>query len=154
MERRHVELLIPPLAYLARAIVGIALIAAGTVKAIHPGTFVSDIWSYRLLPEDWAPWIAAFLPWLEIVAGAALVTNRQRDGARVIAALLLVVFLAALTQAWARELDIACGCFGGAAPVNAGGANYAWLITRDLLLLGCLVFDRWVRRRTVCTKAA
>lgn len=140
------RILIKAAAYVARAILALALIAAGTVKIIHPATFVTDIWSYRLVPESWAYWIAAVLPWLEVVTGAALLTGRQLRGARAIAAGLLLVFLVALVISWVRGLDIACGCFGGDATTGTG-TNYPWLVFRDLLLLACLALDRVLERR-------
>lgn len=136
MEPHQRNALIRAIARVAQAVVGLAFVIAGTSKVVHPATFITDIWSYRLVPETWAYWIAATLPWIEIVSGAALITDRQRAGARVIAGALLVAFLAAILISWARGLDIACGCFGGAAA--SGGTNYPWLVTRDLLLLACL----------------
>lgn len=133
--------------YVGRAIVGLALIIAGTTKAVHPATFIADIWSYRLIPEAAAYWVAAFLPWLEIVTGAALVTGRQLRGARLFAWALLLVFLGAILVSWIRGLDIACGCFGGGATSGAG-TNYPWLVTRDLLLLACLAVDLIAAKRT------
>jgi uncharacterized membrane protein YphA (DoxX/SURF4 family) len=132
--------LIRTAAWLARAAVGLACVIAGTSKIVHPATFIADIWSYHLVPEIWAYWIAAFLPWLEVVIGAALITNRQRAGAPALAATLLLVFLVAIVLSWMRGLDIACGCFGGA----PGGetTNYPWLVTRDLLMLAGLGAER------------
>jgi len=134
--------------WLAGAVAGLALVVAGTAKAMHPATFVADIWSYHLVPESWAYWIAVFLPWLEIVAGAALITHRLHTGARLVAAGMFIVFAVALAISWARGLDVACGCFGGGPPSAAGATNYPWLITRDLLLLACLAVEPWLARRT------
>lgn len=144
MEPRQRIALIRAAAWLARAVVGVALIVAGTAKAVHPAAFIADIWSYRLVPEAWAYWVAAFLPWFELVVGAALITNRQRAGARVLAAALLLVFLAALVISWARGLDIACGCFGSTPA--AGGTDYLWLVGRDLALVACLAFGWFADR--------
>jgi len=146
MEPRARDTLTRGAGWLAGAVAGLALVIAGTTKAVHPATFVADIWSYQLVPESWAYWIAVFLPWLEIVAGAALITHRQRTGARLLAGAMLVVFVVALAISWARGLDIVCGCFGGS-PSSAGTTNYPWLITRDLLLLACLAVDPWLARR-------
>lgn len=136
MESERRVSLIRTAGWLARAAVGLAFVVAGTSKIVHPATFIADIWSYRLVPETWAYWIAASLPWLEVVLGAALVTNRQRAGAPVLAAALLLVFLVAILVSWIRGLNIACGCFGGAPAAEA--TNYPWLVTRDLLMLACL----------------
>jgi len=156
MEPGQHTALIRTVAWLARAVVGLVLVVAGTTKAIHPATFITDIWSYRLVPEPWAYWIAVFLPWLEIATGAALITGRQLRGARLSAAVMLLAFLIAILASWARGLDIACGCFGGASAAEA--TNYPWLVTRDLLLLACLgidwMADRWLARSAASKEAA
>lgn len=156
MDTRPGPALIRAAGFLARAVVGLAFLVAGTTKAVHPAVFIADIWSYRLVPESAAVWLAAFLPWLEIATGAALITGRQVNGARLVAALLLVTFLGAIALSWARGLDISCGCFGPAAD-GPSATDYPWLLTRDLLLIACLatepVLGFWRRRRRIAVPA-
>lgn len=116
-----------------RLIVGGVFLYAGWLKARDPGAFIRDLWGYRMLPDSAAYAVAAFVPYLEIVAGLALIAGRQRQGAHLLLGAMLVVFIVAVGAAWARGLDIACGCFG-ASPEGAR-ADYPWLIGRDLALL-------------------
>ena len=93
--------------FIARLLLASALIAAGWPKAVDPGAFIRDIWNFQLLPETWAYWIAALVPYLEIAAGLALLTGMQRRGAHMIVGVLLPVFLIFHTSAWARGLCMA-----------------------------------------------
>jgi uncharacterized membrane protein YphA (DoxX/SURF4 family) len=126
-----------------RLAVGAAFVYAGWLKSRDPGAFVRDIWNYHAVPEPWAYWIAAYLPHLEIVAGLALVTGLQRRGAHGILAALLAVFLGLLGWAWARGLDVDCGCFGAA----GSGSGPAGAVIRDLLLLCGIAASAWADRR-------
>lgn len=109
----------------ARALLAILLIAAGWPKARDPGAFIRDVWNFQLLPETWAYWVAAFVPYVEIIVGVALITGRQLRGAHVIIAGLLGVFVVFHAAAWARGLDVACGCFGAAAE-DSPALHPAW----------------------------
>lgn len=55
--------------------------------------------------------------------------------AAVATAVMLAVFIAAIASAWARGLQIDCGCFGGGGEVAAGQTAYASEIARDTALL-------------------
>jgi uncharacterized membrane protein YphA (DoxX/SURF4 family) len=122
----------------ARVSLASVLIAAGWPKAVDPGAFIRDIWNFRLTPEAWAYWIAALVPYLEIAAGLALLTGRQRRGAHVIIGVLLPVFLVFHASAWARGLDISCGCFGSAA-ANSTAWHPAWWLAL-IIAMGAALF--------------
>lgn len=119
-----------------RLLVAAVFLWSGTAKLLDPGQFIRDIWAYRLVPEAWAWWLAAYLPFLEITAALGLLTSRQRRGAHLLLAVMLIVFVLALGAAWARGLDISCGCFGNTGSGASSKPSYAWWILRDLLLLG------------------
>jgi hypothetical protein len=51
------------------------------------------------------------------------------------AAVLAAVFLVAVGSAWARGLQIDCGCFGGGGQVAAGRTAYPAEVARDAGLL-------------------
>jgi uncharacterized membrane protein YphA (DoxX/SURF4 family) len=113
--------------FVVRAMLAGTLIAAGWPKAAAPGAFIRDIWNFQLLPEPWAYWIAAVVPYLEITTGVALITGLQRRGAHVIVGALLLVFLGFHLSAWARGLDISCGCFGTAVPHSTAWHPLWWI---------------------------
>lgn len=115
-------------------------IYAGAVKAPWPRRFALDIESYRLAPPALAGVIAVYLPYLEMVGGLAILIRRVAPGATLLLGTLTGVFLAALVSAWARGLEIQCGCFGAG---EAAAANYLWWVSRDIgLLVGCLAVWR------------
>ena len=127
----------------------IVFIYAGFIKIIGTSSFYQDVRAYHLLPDQWA-WVwSHFLPWLEIVTGVALLAKPTRLASSLIISLLLLLFTSALLSAWARGLDIECGCLGeGGAP-----SKYAWYLTRDavLLLVSLYLFRSAFTQRAAAT---
>ena len=87
---------------------------AGLIKALDTQQFAFDVHHYELTSWTVSVLVAVYLPWLEIFTGVALFVRRFYAGAVLIAAALGLTFLAAITSAWWRGLDITCGCFGRA----------------------------------------
>ena len=65
------------------------------------------------------------LPWIELCAGAALVTGRLRRGGAFLVLALMLVFTVAVGSAWARGLDFHCGCFGKLGASTMGARKFA-----------------------------
>jgi putative oxidoreductase len=97
---------------LLRLAVGVLFVTAGGLKALDPALFALDVQNYRLVPWTVAAGAALYLPWLEIVCGAALIFGRATRGALWIITALMFVFIGALISAGMRGLDVSCGCFG------------------------------------------
>ena len=126
------------LSWFVRLMVAGLFVYAGAVKWLRPDAFLADIESYRMLPY-WLAWLTAFyLPPLEVVLGGALLARQTCRIARWVLLGLIVVFMAALIQAWLRGLEVSCGCFGA----GVGGVNYIWLIGRDFFIFLALLFLR------------
>jgi uncharacterized membrane protein YphA (DoxX/SURF4 family) len=88
------------------------------------------------------------LPVVEIVVGLALLAGVFVRTAAIASSVLLVVFLVGVGSAWARGLQIDCGCFGNGGQVAAGDTAYPSEILRDsALLLIALALARWPRSR-------
>jgi uncharacterized membrane protein YphA (DoxX/SURF4 family) len=104
---------------------------AGALKASDPMTFLDDVRSFQILPDPYAAWLALALPWLEILAGLAVITGLLRPGGLLTLNTLLLLFLGAILLSWARGLDLSCGCFGG----DTAASDYPTLLLRDLALL-------------------
>jgi uncharacterized membrane protein YphA (DoxX/SURF4 family) len=103
-----------------RILIGLVMLAAALGKIGDPGAFASQIHHYRLIPVAGENLLAITLPWIELVAGLALVLGvRARSGAW-LATAMMVVFTAAVGTAIARHLDIQCGCFGTADATRVG----------------------------------
>jgi uncharacterized membrane protein YphA (DoxX/SURF4 family) len=124
-------------AMLCRLLLAGAFLWAGIAKARDPVGFLWEIEGYGLVWGGAAAALALYLPWLEILAGSALLVRRHHRGALIAVSALLGVFLVALVQAWGRGLDVRCGCFGG----SGATGQYAWWIGRDLVLLGACAFS-------------
>jgi uncharacterized membrane protein YphA (DoxX/SURF4 family) len=132
----------------ARWVLGGVFVVAGALKLPDPGAALRAVRAYRLLPEPLVAPVAFGLPVLEIAVGLALVAGVFVRTAAVAAAALLVVFLAGVGSAWARGLQIDCGCFGDGGEVAAGETAYPAEVVRDVALLAiALALARWPRSR-------
>lgn len=135
-----------------RMLLGALFIYSGWEKARDPILFLNSVRSFQILDDPYSAWLAMGLPWLEILAGGALLTGVLADGGLTVIAGMLAVFIWAIVYSWQRGLDIECGCFGK----EAQDTNYTDLILRDAGLLavaaGLLVY-RALQRRKVSAKA-
>jgi uncharacterized membrane protein YphA (DoxX/SURF4 family) len=138
----------PWVATAARLLLGAVLLVAGALKLPDPAAAVRAVRAYRLLPEALVGPVAFGLPVLEIAVGLALLAGVFVRTAAIAAAVLMVVFLAAVGSAWARGLQIDCGCFGGGGQVAAGRTAYPGEVARDVgLLVVALALARWPASR-------
>ncbi|MFI5840159.1 MauE/DoxX family redox-associated membrane protein [Catenuloplanes sp. NPDC051500] len=89
--------------------------------------------AYRIMPFEVAQVIGAMLPFVEIVVGLLLLAGLATRVSAAFSVLLLTVFIAGIASAWARGLQIDCGCFGSGGQLAAGeNPTYGWEIARDL----------------------
>jgi putative oxidoreductase len=116
-----------------RLLVGGVFLVAGVLKVFDPAHFAADIDHFRLLPYFAVAPLALYLPWLEIICGLAVFVSASRRSALLLLLALTVVFIAAITSAWMRGLDIRCGCFGAAST-----APLAFDLVFDIILGGVL----------------
>jgi uncharacterized membrane protein YphA (DoxX/SURF4 family) len=118
-----------------RLLAGGVFLVAGVLKVLDPAHFAADIDHFRLLPYFAVAPLALYLPWLEIICGLAVFVSAWRRSALVLLLVMTVVFIAAITSAWMRGLDIRCGCFGAAST-----APLVVDLAFDLVLGGVLVW--------------
>jgi uncharacterized membrane protein YphA (DoxX/SURF4 family) len=137
------KLLGPQLAWLFRVTLGVVFIVASLDKVAHPDAFAVSIANYRLVPQGLINAMAICLPWIELVAGACLVLGLWSRANLLVVELLLAVFIAAISIALARDLDISCGCF---TTDSAAHSMSRWTLYWDIIWLGmglhALLFDR------------
>jgi uncharacterized membrane protein YphA (DoxX/SURF4 family) len=138
----------PWLATAARLVLGGVFVVAGALKIPDPAAAVRAVRAYQLLPESLVAPVAFGLPVLEIAVGLALLAGVYVRTAAIASAVLLVVFLFGVGSAWARGLQIDCGCFSGGGPVAAGETAYPLEVSRDIALLFiALALARWPASR-------
>ena len=143
---------------LARLILAGVFLVSGGLKAWDARENIVAVRAYQLLPESLVGPVAAILPYFELALGLLLLIGLATRLAAVLAAVVMVMFIAAVASAAARGLSIDCGCFGGGGQVEPGQTAYTAEILRDAGLLALAVYlairpdtpwsvDRFAHRR-------
>ena len=128
----------PWLSIRAQLGLGAVFVAAAIPKIADPPSFAHMIYNYRLLPGAALNAFALVLPWIEILCGLALVLGVGKRTGALGAALLLAVFIGALSINLARGNPVNCGCFDIHAKDRPRAellADMRWTILRDVGLL-------------------
>ena len=127
----------PILILVARLVAAGVFVLAALPKIQNPAEFADSVAAYRVVGPELSRWVALLLPWLELVLGIGLLLPWLRRASAIGIALLLFLFIGLHTSAWARGLDLACGCFGAEADGTTG--DYLFWILRNLALLAATV---------------
>jgi uncharacterized membrane protein YphA (DoxX/SURF4 family) len=90
---------------------GAIFIAAALPKISDPPSFAHMIYNYRLLPGGLINISALVMPWVELLAGLALVLGVWVRPARWLVGAMLVAFIIAISINLLRDNAIDCGCF-------------------------------------------
>lgn len=131
---------------LARLLTGGVWIVAGALKLPDPAGSVRAVRAYDLLPEAIVPAVGYALPVVEVLLGITLVLGLLVRLGGLLSALLFAAFIVGIASAWARGLQIDCGCFGGGGFDANATEKYPWEIARDL---GLLFASAWLVWRPV-----
>ena len=128
---------------------GAIFLVAALPKIADPPSFAHMIYNYRLVPGALVNAIALVMPWVEILAGLALILGVWRKEAAIVCGLLILVFLVAIGVNLARGHAVDCGCFD----VHAAGktreeqlSDMRWVLVRDVGIL-LLVAQVLIARR-------
>jgi uncharacterized membrane protein YphA (DoxX/SURF4 family) len=98
---------------LLRVALGIIFVYAAWTKLSTPWElFAMSIDSYQLLPLKAVEFVARTLPWFELAVGLCLIAGIFLRTAAVATSLLLAVFFGLMVRAYAKGMEINCGCFG------------------------------------------
>lgn len=125
----------PWVSLVARLVLGGVMLVAGALKVTDPETATQAVRAYELLPHGFDGIVGMLLPILEIAIGLLLIIGYGVRPAAVATGVFMVLFIAAVSSAWARGLAIDCGCFGGGGQVAPGQTKYLQEILRDAGLL-------------------
>jgi putative oxidoreductase len=128
---------------------GAIFVAAAIPKIVDPPSFAHMIYNYRVLPGSLIHISALTMPWVEILAGLALILGVWTRPARWIVGAMLVVFILAISFNLWRDNAIDCGCFD----VSAAGKTHEerirdmWIvILRDLGMLLMIAQLWWAEK--------
>jgi len=130
----------PWLTLLSRLILGGVLIVAGALKIGNLQKSAMSVRAYEMLPIWLANFFGYALPWVEIGIGALLILGVAVRIMGALGALIMLSFIIAIAQAWARGLSIDCGCFGGGGTIDPEDTKYLSTILRDIGFLALGVF--------------
>ena len=131
-------LLSPWLTVRMQIALGALFVAAALPKIVDPPAFAQMIYNYRIVPGFAVNASALVMPWLELLAGVALILGIWRRSAASIVGALLLVFIVALGINLARDHAVNCGCFdlGGATKTQAQLiSEMRWVVVRDIGML-------------------
>ena len=116
---------------------------AGILKVRDPLQFANDLSNYHILPWSVGIRLAFYLPWLEILAGLALIFHRLAAGALAIAGALMLAFIGATIWTKMLGINVACGCFGAA----SSNLSFTWHLVLNGSILAVLIFLWFTRER-------
>jgi putative oxidoreductase len=116
----------------AQIALGLLFVVASLPKLADPPSFAHMIYNYRILPGGLVNLLALVLPWVELLAGVALLLGLWTRASAALIGLLLVVFIAAISFNLLRGNAIDCGCFDVAAAGRSVAERLADM-RRDIL---------------------
>ena len=125
----------PWIGLVARLILGGVLFLAGYLKVDEPDKSQMAVRAYEMLPISLANLLGLVLPFVEVAIGALLILGSLTRFMAALGGFTMFIFIIAISQAWARGLNIDCGCFGGGGAVAPGETKYLQEILRDLGLV-------------------
>lgn len=139
-------------AWVISIFIAVVFAFAAYPKITQPEAFAEAVYRYHLLPDGWINIFAVFMPWSEVALVLALILGtRLRKGALLLAILLLVMFIIAMSINLHRGVNIACGCFS----VENTAEAMSWLnLVRNtgLIILAILAW-RWTDRTVSCSQS-
>lgn len=124
----------------ARVILGMVFVIAGMEKIAMPEAFAVSVEAYRMMPLALVNVFALIVPWVEVLSGIFLLAGSMTRASAALASAMLVMFLAAILAAMARDLEIECGCFGDINDARVGWSKI--LENGGLLALGIYLMVR------------
>ena len=110
---------------------------AGALKVTSPAASALSVRAFQILPYEVAGYLGYMLPTVEMAVGLLLLVGLFTRASAVVGGLLMLAFLVGIISAWARGLNIDCGCFGGGGTVEASQTRYLTDIVRDAGLAAC-----------------
>lgn len=114
---------------------------AGWVKVTDLAASGRAVHAYQLMPYDVAMAVGAAQPFIELGLALLLLLGLATRLAAWVSAVLMVTFIAGIASAWARGLNIDCGCFSKGGQLAPGQIpNYLPEIFRDVAFLAPAIF--------------
>ncbi|MEJ5929142.1 MauE/DoxX family redox-associated membrane protein [Corynebacterium sp. H128] len=125
---------------IARFYMAYVWIHAGTAKLGNHMEMTQAITAYKIFTPEWSGYLAQLIGPLELAGGVLLLLGLFLRQSSKVAAVVLVLFMVGISQAWARGLAIDCGCFNVQGLNDAQTMDYVKTLARDV---GYLFLTGW-----------
>jgi uncharacterized membrane protein YphA (DoxX/SURF4 family) len=103
----------------SRLVLGAIFIYAAYAKLREPWQlFAMNINSYNILPLGMAETAALVIPWFEALLGLLLISGLWLRVSGAIASVVLLTFFVLMARAYAKGMQINCGCFGSGEQIS------------------------------------
>ena len=129
------KLVLDVISFIARFGMAWVWIEAGVHKLGKTLDMTQAIKGYGIFTPEWAGYLATVIGPLEVIGGVLLLLGLFLRRSSIVATIVLLLFMVGIAQAWARGLDIDCGCFGYDAQNPDSGMDYAKTLLRDAAYL-------------------
>ncbi len=109
---------------------------AAVLKLQNPQAFANSVKAFEILPDHLTTLTTFAVPWTEVVIAACLILGLWTRAAAALLAVVLIVFIYAISSVLIRHLSVSCGCFGEAAK-GICGDKLGWcnVIQNSVLLV-------------------
>lgn len=133
------------ISFVARFYMAYIWIVAGMFKISESKmALTQSIQAYDIFTPGWNYGLAHLIGPLELAGGLLLLFGVYLRGSGLVSALVLGLFVIGISQAWARGIELNCGCFSAEAEAMNYPLQYAQTIGRDLFYIALSV---WTMRR-------
>ena len=134
------------LTLLARIVLGGTLLVAGYLKIGNSYNAQTSVRVYKLLPVGAANFLGLTLPWIEVALGLFLIVGIWVRKVALASGVLMLIFIFAIGQAWARKLPINCGCFGNGGVSSDGKVHALTYLTEIVRDIGLVLISYYLYR--------
>ncbi|MCD5311418.1 MauE/DoxX family redox-associated membrane protein [Kineosporia babensis] len=122
-----------------RLLIGGVFLYTGFKKIQDIDDTIRSVRNYQLLPEAIVPTVGSALPVVELILGVLLVAGLLNRFTAVLSFLTSLAFFIGVASAWARGLQIECGCFGNSGfTANPVPGYVRELVLNGAIMLGCV----------------
>lgn len=118
-------------------------IHAGTAKLGKHMEMTQAITAYKIFTPEWSGYLAQLIGPLEIAGGVFLLLGLFLRGSSMVGAVVLVLFMIGIGQAWSRGLAIDCGCFSVEGLSDDQTMDYLKTLLRDAGYLALTAWTIW-----------
>ncbi len=119
----------------ARFFMAYIWLKAGLAKLGEEMATTQSVAAYRIFTPEWSGYIAQLIAPLEIAGGVVLLLGLFLRQSSKLSNVVLVLFIIGIAQAWARGLQIDCGCFGIDPNDTEFVMDYLRTIIRDIFFI-------------------